>query len=185
MKIHFSKELTTVFSYSKEEAIRTGNYQIDTAHFLLGLIRHADNHSCTVLQDLGIELSDLKSYLDSVLRKKEAIPYREDIHITLSREAENCYNMTLLEATLDGSEEVTDLHLLLAISKSLCPVCEEYFSIKNITYNKLASLIKDRGLLAPKQQEGSSKAERTSPGDMADRLMGVIEIIKKENLIFS
>lgn len=185
MKMHLSDELITVFSYAKEEAIRTGSYEIDTAHFLLGLLRHKSNDSCTVLRESGIDLPDLKSYLDSVLRKKEAIPYMEDIHLSLSREAENCYNMTLLEATLDGSEEVVSLHLLLAISKSICPVCEEYFSLKNITYNKLASYIKEHGLLPSPSAESSGQKNTRTKADLTDRLLGVIEIIKKENTIFS
>lgn len=183
--MHLSDELTTVFSYAKEEAIRTGSYEIDTAHFLLGLIRHADNDSCTVLRETGIDIPDLKSYLDSVLRRKEAIPYRDDIHVTLSRNAGNCFNMTLLEATLDGSEEVTTLHLLLAISKSLCPVCEEYFSIKNITYNKLASMIKARKPESSTPAGSPEGKSRKAEDDITDRLLGVIEIIKRENNIFS
>lgn len=184
MKMHLSEELTTVFSYSKEEAIRTGSYEIHTAHFLLGLLRHASNDSCAVLRKSGIELADLKSYLDSVMRRKETISYREDLHVVLSSEAESCFNLTILEAVLDGSGEATPLHLLLAISKTACPVCKEYFALKDITYGKLASIIRE---MHPATASVSSPAPDDAETDdkLAGRMLGIIETIKRENNIFS
>lgn len=184
MKMHLSEELTTVFSYSKEEAIRTGSYEIHTAHFLLGLLRHASNDSCAVLRKSGIDLTDLKSYLDSVLRRKEAIRYREDLRVALSREAENCFNLTILEAVLDGSTEATPLHLLLAISKTECPICEEYFSLKEITYAKLASIIREMHPVAA-SVSGTVRDAAEADDGLAGRMLGIIETIKRENHIFS
>lgn len=185
MKINLSEELTTVFSYTKEEAIRTGSYEIEIPHFLLGLLRHANNNPCSILRESGIDLPDLKSYLDSVLLRKEAIPYKDDIHITLSRDAQNCYNLTLLEAKLDGSTEVTALHLILAISKSLCPVCEGYFSLKGITYDKLVSLIRGRGLLPAQSTDRPAENIPEWTNDISEHLLDLIGTVKRDNIIFS
>ncbi len=185
MKISLSEELTTVFSYTKEEAIRTGSYEIEIPHFLLGLLRHASNSPCSILHESGIDLSDLKSYLDSVLLRKEAIPYKDDIRLTLSRDAQSCYNLTLLEAKLDGSAEVTALHLILAISKSLCPVCEEYFSLKGITYDKLVSLIRGRGLLPAQSTDRTEENIPEWTNDISEQLLDLIGTVKRDNIIFS
>ena len=63
MEIKFSLEFTTVLSYAREEAMRTGSYSIAADHLLLAGIRHRDNAACEALTALGIDLEELKAFV--------------------------------------------------------------------------------------------------------------------------
>lgn len=118
MEIRLSDEMNAVLSYSREEALRTGNYEIGPDHFLLGIIRHAGSSAYEILSDLGAELDKVKSYIDERVTTGTAIPYSDLDRITFSRSAHNLISLTVLEARKSDCYITSVVHLLLALAKS-------------------------------------------------------------------
>ena len=97
--IQISDQLNGIIKYAREEAMRTGSYGIGPDHLFLGIIRHVDNTAFQVLQGLGIEPAELKSFIDGRIFTNETIPYSEIDHINFSRQAQNVLSITVMEAT--------------------------------------------------------------------------------------
>ena len=65
MTIRISEELNLILNFSREEAMRTGSYGIGPDHMMLGIIRHGDNQACEILKELGLDLQEMKQFIDS------------------------------------------------------------------------------------------------------------------------
>lgn len=111
--------LNTILAYAADEAMRTGNMEIYADHLLLGIIRHNDNDACRTLSGLGVNLTELKEYLDSHLFRHDSINFAMRDDIKPSREAQNVLSMAFFEASRSNSQNVDESHLLLAINN--CP----------------------------------------------------------------
>ena len=91
MEMHVSDELNRILNYAREEAMRTGAYEIGTDHLMLGLLRAGDNSACSALTALGIDLADFKLFVESQIFKRQSVPYSEETKLIFSREARNTY----------------------------------------------------------------------------------------------
>ena len=181
MEMYISDVLAKVLQYSKDEAMRTGSYQISPGHLFLGILRHEENEACRMLKDCGADPSECKAFLDTKLFKNESIPYSDEDKITLSRSAENVLSMTMLEASMAGDSEVGDRHLLLALSKSACAECESLFRMNGISYRMLAEMCaKDE-----KQAEEEGHSAKEAVETIKEELINVVEMLGNENKIFS
>ncbi|MBO5563125.1 MAG: hypothetical protein J5939_05365, partial [Bacteroidales bacterium] len=118
MQLQISDDLNGIIKYAREEAMRTGSYGIGPDHLFLGVIRHEDNSAFKVLQGLGVEPAELKSFIDGRIFTNEAIPYAEIDHINFSRQAQNVLSITVMEATRMKSPEAAPHHLLLALCRT-------------------------------------------------------------------
>lgn len=157
MKLHLSDELSAIFSFTREEALRTACPEVQTGHFLLGIIRHKDNPPFHILTEAGADPAQIKSVVQSALKGGIPIRYDEDIEIPLSREAQNCFSLAVFEATSHKQSEVSSAHLLLALTKSSCPICTRVFSDLGLTHDSLASEFSKAGLLSPDTQAISAE----------------------------
>ena len=117
MEIRFSDELNAVLTFSREEALRTGSYGIGPDHLLLGILRHANNSACRILEDLGVELERLKTLIDSKIITNEEIPFSNLERITLSRVGQNIVSLALIETRKSDCFTAYAVHLLLALSR--------------------------------------------------------------------
>ena len=118
MEITISDELHSVINYSREEAMRTGSYGIAPDHLILGLLRHRENSAVDTLRGLGIDIEELKQFIDSHIFTNEHIPYSEIDSITFSRGVQNVLSFTILEATKLRNRQAGVEHLLLALCRA-------------------------------------------------------------------
>ena len=107
--IQISDQLNGIIKYAREEAMRTGSYGIGPDHLFLGIIRHEENTAFQVLQGLGVEPAELKSFIDGRIFTNETIPYSEIDHINFSRQAQNVLSITVMEATRLKSPEAAPI----------------------------------------------------------------------------
>jgi Clp amino terminal domain. len=70
MRLQISKELNEIITYSKEEAMRLGSYEITSDHLMLGIIRHEDNIASKILNRIGLDSNLLKKEIEEHIRKK-------------------------------------------------------------------------------------------------------------------
>ena len=155
MEIQVSEEMSRILGYSREEAMRTGAYEIGTDHLLLGLLRHSDNLACKALASLGVDLDDFKHYVESLIFKRESVPYDQENKLRFSREARNTLNMSVLETSTLGDAETRSQHLLLAICRSTAAACKTYLEAEGISRDSVATFLKD--LATGKDLQQSSK----------------------------
>ncbi|MBO4843696.1 MAG: hypothetical protein J5490_03820 [Bacteroidales bacterium] len=153
MEMHVSDELNRILNYAREEAMRTGAYEIGTDHLMLGLLRAGDNSACSALTALGVDLADFKLFVESQIFRRESVPYSEESKLIFSREARNTLNMSLLEASSCGDFQARAQHLLLAITRTAGTVCKTYLDIEGIDRESIAAYLKD---IAPQQKKPES-----------------------------
>ena len=117
MEISISDELNSIINFSREEAMRTGSYGIAPDHLFLGIIRHRENTAVDVLRGNGIDIDEMKQFIDNKIFTNEHIPYAEIDKVTFSRGAQNILSFTILEATRVHCSSASSQHLLLALCR--------------------------------------------------------------------
>ena len=65
---HFSSKVKEIISFSREEALRLGNDFIGTEHLMLGMIRDGQGLGIRILQNLHVDLFNLREELEKVIK---------------------------------------------------------------------------------------------------------------------
>lgn len=117
MDNQFSKKVSEVIVYSKEEANRLQNNFIGPEHLLLGLIRNGEGKAIEILSKLNIDLKEIKQQIEVKLKEKINTPALSEVDIVLTSEASRILKMCLLEARLLKNTVADTEHILLAILK--------------------------------------------------------------------
>ena len=169
MQIQISDALNGIIKYAREEAMRTGSYGIGPDHLFLGIIRHEENTAFQVLQGLGVEPAELKSFIDSRIFTNETIPYSEIDHINFSRQAQNVLSITVMEATRLKSQEAAPHHLLLALCRTTDSYGQAFLRSRGVDYGRMLSFMESEGLLHVHRQEqqpaqGNAEEEEEKDG---------------------
>jgi len=118
MDSNFSPKVKEVISYSREEALRLGNDFIGTEHLLLGLLREGDSLAVHVLQNMNVDLADLRRELELTIKDKNNRPIANINSLPLTKQAEKVIRITVLEAKALKSQSVETEHLMLSILKN-------------------------------------------------------------------
>ncbi|MEG1290019.1 MAG: ATP-dependent Clp protease ATP-binding subunit [Bacteroidales bacterium] len=137
MHLQLSNELNDIITYSKEEAIRLGNYTISTDHLILGIIRHGENMAAEVLLSMGINLSELKTAIEAKIGGAECIPIENSEKLTLSKACENALKIMFLEARSMHEIKPTPGHLLLAILRGQDCASIDILESRDISYERV------------------------------------------------
>lgn len=136
MNNQFTKRVTDIIAYSKEEANRLRNTYIGPEHLLLGILREGEGKAVGLLQSLYIDLQEIKSGLEVMLREESVTEgYSEDI--TFNENASRILKMSLLEARLLKANMADSEHMLLAIMREGKNRAAEILETKNVSYQKL------------------------------------------------
>ena len=164
MQLQVSEDLNRIISYAREEAMRTGSYGIGPDHLFLGVIRHEENAAFRSLQSLGVEPTDLKTFIDQRIFTNETIPYEQIDHISFSRQAQNVLSITVMEATRLKSASARPEHLLLALCRTTESYGQVYLRSHGIDYGRLLAYMEDEGMLhdkssSPQEQQPSQGPE--------------------------
>ena len=161
--IQISDQLNGIIKYAREEAMRTGSYGIGPDHLFLGIIRHEENTAFQVLQGLGVEPAELKSFIDGRIFTNETIPYSEIDHINFSRQAQNVLSITVMEATRLKSPEAAPHHLLLALCRTTDSYGQAFLRSRGVDYGRMLSFMETEGLLQVQKQD-----QQPAQGDQED-----------------
>ncbi len=118
MKRKFSKSLLDVVQYSKEEAIRLGNDYLGPEHLFLGILRESNGMAINILNDLDVNITELRSKIESYIKNSNNELTTEDIDkITPTKTTERIQKFMYSEAVSLNCDEIHTGHLLLAILK--------------------------------------------------------------------
>jgi ATP-dependent Clp protease ATP-binding subunit ClpC len=118
MDNNFSAQVKEIISFSREEALRLGNDFIGTEHLLLGLIREGENTAVKVLQQLHVDLYELRKEVELAIKDKTGKNIANINSLPLTKQAEKVIRVTVLEAKAMKSPVVETEHLMLSILKN-------------------------------------------------------------------
>lgn len=171
MKIRISEEFNKIISYSREEAMRTGSYAIGSDHLFLGIIRHEDNYAYKALENIGVNMEELKNFIDANVFRNSSIPFEHFEKISLSRQAQAVLSIAVIEASKFGNVEVTAAHLLIALFRGNDCFGMAFLRKYNISANDLLTFFADAGLLhntEKENDEANDKEENTGQNEDPD-----------------
>ena len=175
--IQISDQLNGIIKYAREEAMRTGSYGIGPDHLFLGIIRHEENTAFQVLQGLGVEPAELKSFIDGRIFTNETIPYSEIDHINFSRQAQNVLSITVMEATRLKSQEAAPHHLLLALCRTTDSYGQAFLRSRGVDYGRMLSFMETEGLLQVHKQDQQpaqgDQEEESEEGETGGKKQGI------------
>jgi len=141
MDAKFSQRIKDVLSYSKEEAVRLGNAYIGTEHLLLGILREGEGIAVTILENLNIDLNNLKKSIEFRIRSEENLNITDTDNIPLFKTAERALKLVYLEAKSFNNSTINTGHLLLAILKDENSVVTQILEEKHIDYQSIRNEI--------------------------------------------
>ncbi len=162
MEINISNELNSIINFSREEAMRTGNYGIGPDHLYLGIIRHMENTAVDALRGLEVDIQEFKEFIDNRIFTNQKIPYSEIDSITFSRGSQNVLSLCILESSRLKSAEASSQHLLLALSRSTSSYGQTYLRDLGIDYARIYKYLHRNHLLDEDTLKESEKASNDS-----------------------
>jgi ATP-dependent Clp protease ATP-binding subunit ClpC len=137
MENNYSKKLTDVIEYSREEAVRLQSSYIGPEHLLLGVLRDGECHAVRILQELETDVVTLKKTLEMELRSTSSTEGIPSDSLAISKAAERVLRMSMLESRVFKSELTGTEHLLLALLKEELSLAAQLLNEKGITYSML------------------------------------------------
>ncbi len=151
MKSNFNKRLQIVIQLAKEEAIRLGHGYIGSEHLFLGIIRHHENRAVEILEILNVDISDLKTTLEDLVRTTGGTMVMGTLPFT--KRAERILKNTYQEARDLNTETVDVEHLLLAIAREQEGVAAEVLAQFSIDYELIRDELEFSPGTEPKESE--------------------------------
>ena len=132
MKNGYSKRMIDVIEAGREEASRLQNSYIGPEHLLLGLLRKGDGNAIRILQELQVDLTQIKRNIELEIRDttNEASP----TNIAVSKNAERVLRISMLEARMFKSDRTRTEHLLLALLKDEYNTAAQVLNKSGINY---------------------------------------------------
>jgi ATP-dependent Clp protease ATP-binding subunit ClpC len=136
MDSQFSAKVKEIISYSREEALRLGNDFIGTEHLLLGMIRDGQGLGVRILQNLQVDMFDLRRELELVIKNKGTLKNVQNVNsLPLTKQAEKVIRITVLEAKAVKSLLAESEHLVLSILKNKENVACQILNQFNVDYD--------------------------------------------------
>ena len=163
MEISISDELNSIVNYSREEAMRTGSYGIAPDHLFLGILRHRENSAVDTLKGLGIDVEEMKQFIDSHIFTNEHIPYSEIENIRFSRGAQNVLSFTILEATKVQCRQADTPHLLLALCRAGGSYGSTYLKDLGVDYGTVFRYMDRNSMFERDTEEEEDKPQEEEP----------------------
>ncbi|MCK5145990.1 ATP-dependent Clp protease ATP-binding subunit [bacterium] len=147
MRNNFSQRVQVVIQLSREEAIRLGHDYIGTEHLLLGILREGGGVAIEIIQNLDVELDNLKKSIEDAVRSTGGTITMGNIPFT--KRAERVLRVAASQAERFKSNVIGTEHLLLALLKDIEGVAAQVMNSFHITYesiqNELEQVLRGHG----------------------------------------
>ena len=163
MEISISDQLNSIINYSREEAMRTGSYGIAPDHLFLGIIRHRENTAADAVRGVGIDIEEMKQFIDNHVFTNEHIPYSDIDNVSFSRGAQNVLSFTILEATKLQMREARPEHLLLALCRAGSSYGSTFLRDNGVDYGCLFRYMDRNSMLERGNPENLNPEQEEAP----------------------
>ena len=149
MEAKFSPRVKDMISHSRDEAVRLSNEFVTPEHLLLGLIRLNEGTAINILNEFQIDLNQIKSDLEKVL-KKSAVSNLLNTNLPLLKQTENIIKQSYLEAKQFKAVIIGTEHMLLTILKhenaAACQILNKYGIMYENAKDEYEAIMEERQL---------------------------------------
>ncbi len=161
MESQFSPRIKDIIAYSREEAIRLGNDYIGPEHLFLGILRDGEGMATEILQNLGVDLAEVKKQIETKVRSNRKIDL--DAQVSMSKPAEKALKIISLEARSFKSQLANSGHLLLALLKDTDNLVSTLLGDAGVNYYLVRAQMQDY-----KQPQSKSEYSENEDEDADD-----------------
>ncbi|NQT27436.1 ATP-dependent Clp protease ATP-binding subunit, partial [candidate division KSB1 bacterium] len=157
MRNNFSQRVQVVIQLSREEALRLGHDYIGTEHLMLGLIREGGGVAVEILQNLDLDLDELKKSVEEAVRSTGGTITVGNIPFT--KRAERVLRVAAAEAERFKSNVIGTEHVLLALLRDGEGVAAQVLSSYDLGYDLIREELENvlRGTNPTKQSKSKSQ----------------------------
>ncbi len=120
MNQKFSPVVKQIIYQSGQEARRLGHDYVGAEHLLLGILCERDSLPVRVLENLMVDVLELKKRVESNIPRRSAFPPAENMSVgdfQMTTQLQRIIKVTFLEARQMRSEEILPEHLMLSLLK--------------------------------------------------------------------
>ena len=157
MTYKFTKRAEKAIEIANEIALEFGHNYIGTEHLLYGLLKEGSGVASKVLENQGIEPSQIEEQIDLLVGRNEEIT--EDAVVGFTPRTKRVIENAFREAKKLGSDFIGTEHLLIAIMKEPDSVAVRIMLDLNVNpqklYNEMVKILNDEAL-------GGESAEKRS-----------------------
>lgn len=171
MNNQFTKRVSDIIVYSKEEAGRLESNYIGPEHLLLGLLREGEGKAIDLLHALYVDLRKVKTDIELQVREQSENTTTVQEDINFNEKASKILKMSMLEARLLKADMTDTEHLLLAIMRDNQNMAAKVLEEHEVTYQKLM----DRLVPKAEPQSGIDFGEDEDDEDEGIRQRGNAE----------
>lgn len=171
MNNQFTKRVSDIIVYSKEEAGRLESSYIGPEHLLLGLLREGEGKAIDLLHALYVDLRKVKTDIEFQVRGQSENTNTVQEDINFNEKASKILKMSMLEARLLKADMTDTEHLLLAIMRDNQNMAAKVLEEHEVTYQKLM----DRLVPKAEPQSGIDFGEDEDDEDEGIRQRGNAE----------
>ena len=131
----FTEKARRAIEYARDEAARLKHDYIGTEHLLLGLIRLGEGNAVEILQNIGIDLSELKKSVEDIVQPSGGTMQMGQLPLTAR--AKKTLEISGNEARALRSKDIDTEHILLALLKDEEGVAAQVLSMYDIDYKEV------------------------------------------------
>ncbi|MFA5587147.1 MAG: ATP-dependent Clp protease ATP-binding subunit [Mariniphaga sp.] len=141
MDSQFSPRIKDIIGYSREEALRLGNDYIGQEHLFLGILRDGEGIATDILENLGVNLKDIKQLIEKKIRTDK--PINGNVDLMMLKSTEKALKLVYLEARWFKSPYANSGHLLLAILKDSDSIVTQLLLEFGVNYTAVRTQLKE------------------------------------------
>lgn len=152
MEYSFSRKVSLVIQYSKEEAEKLHNPCISPEHLVLGMIKDKDNKAVYALESLYVDIYQVQQTLSELLHDKAEETQARVFGVVFDEAGTNALKGSVWESIRLNSSEINVEHLLLAIMRQKENKATQIINSYDVTYQDIADKLKEAN--QPKPSSG-------------------------------
>ncbi len=137
----FTELARKAIEYARDEAARLRHDYIGTEHLLLGLIRLGEGRAVEIINNLGLEVQDLKTSIEEVVQPAGGTMTMGNLPLTAR--AKKTLEVSGQEARALKSKDIDTEHILLALLKDEEGVAAQVLSMYEIDYKEVYEELKN------------------------------------------
>ncbi|PJA28499.1 MAG: Clp protease ClpC [candidate division Zixibacteria bacterium CG_4_9_14_3_um_filter_46_8] len=130
----FTEKARKAIEFARDEAARLKHDYIGTEHLLLGLVKLGEGRAIEILQNVGIELPELKQSIEDVVQPSGGTMTLGQLPLTAR--AKKTLEVSGNEARALKSKDIDTEHILLALLKDEEGVAAQVLSMYEIDYKE-------------------------------------------------
>lgn len=143
MTSQFSHKVSEILAFSREEAYRLASRSVGPEHIVLGILREKNSLLSNLFQRMNIDEKNVKSELESKVKKDEVVKSIITSELVLNEQASNILKLAVLEARIQHTQLVDVQHLILAIlHDQINNGAKEILEYNNMNYEDTLSYLK-------------------------------------------